>query len=361
MKITIATGLYPPEIGGPATYTVLLEKELPKRGYEVSVLAFHQSRHLPKVIRHVHFFYLAFKAALKSDILFAQDVSSVGFPSWLAAKLTGTTFFVRVPGDYAWEQSVQRYGVSEDIDTFQKKRYGLRVQFLRFIQSTVTRFADKVVTPSNYFRLLVIGWGVPESKVHAIYNGVDLNKEASAVDKPGRLTMVTAGRLVPWKGFSEVIKMMKSLPDWHLVILGDGPDKESLIELTEELSLESRVHLLGNVTRDEVFSWCSAADAFILNTRFESFSYQIVEAMCSGTPVITTNVGSLPELITSGEDGVLVEYNDMSAMLEAVKTIILNKTKWSEMTLASQKKAQKFSIEKTMDSLDKLIKSHQNG
>lgn len=356
MKITITTGLYSPEIGGPATYTALLEKEMPEFGYEINVVAFRQSRHLPKAIRHIHFFFLSFKAALKTDIIFAQDVSSVGFPSLLAAKLTRTSFYVRVPGDYAWEQSVQRFGVTDDMEVFQKKRYGLKIQCIRFVQYLVTRFADVVITPSDYFKTVVVGWGVPEKKVRTIHNGVDFNMQKYSVDKPNSLTLVTSGRMVIGKGFAKVVEMMQFLPDWHLVILGGGPEKENLTKIAHDLSLTPRVHFLGIVTRDEVFSWCAEADAFILNTYFENLPYQIVEAMYAGVPVIATNVGGIPELITTGQEGLLIDVNDVTAMTEAVKSVVSEKQQWSDRTDKAKKKAGDFSVDKMVKTLDALIK-----
>lgn len=357
MKITIATGLYPPEIGGPATYTVLLEKELPARGHEVKVIPFSLSRKLPKVIRHLHYFFLMLKESKNSDVFFAQDVASVGFPTLLAAKLTGTTFFVRVPGDYAWEQATQRYGVTDSIDEFQNKKYGLKVQLLRLVQTVVTKYSDAVVTPSDYFNKLVINWGVANNKVHTIYNGVDLSAKPTKIDKVDSLTIVTAGRLVPWKGFDTVISMLKDLPGWNLVILGNGPEEENLKGLVKELNLEDRVKFAGLVSRGEVLGWCEVADVFVLNTAFESFSYQIVEAMASGIPVITTNVGSIPELIENGVEGILVNPNDKEEFIKHIRTVDTDKEVWQKRTGFAKLKVQKFSITKTMDRLDTLLQS----
>src|SRR3989344_4474464 len=134
MKIVIATPLYPPDIGGPATYSKLLFDELPKRGVDVTVLSFGEVRALPKIIRHFFYFLKLLKRGRGVDIIFAQDTVSVGFPSLWASKILGKRFFVRVPGDYAWEQATQRYGVTDSVDEFQNKRYGWRVEFLRKIQ-----------------------------------------------------------------------------------------------------------------------------------------------------------------------------------------------------------------------------------
>ncbi len=356
MKVLIATGLYPPEIGGPATYTVLLEKQLPKLGYSVDVVAFSRSRRFPRVIRHIHFFFRVIKHGVGVNLIFAQDVSSAGFPAWLAAKILRKRFFIRVPGDYAWEQSTQRFGVKESIDEFQNKKYSFRVELLRLVQKIVTKYADVVVTPSNYFKELVTNWGVNPKKVHAIYNGVDLDIKADLSEKVGKKMIVTSGRLVPWKGFAVLIKIMKDLPDWDLVILGSGPEDEKLKQFSVEHGVEERVHLMGQATRQQVFGWCCVADVFVLNTHFESFSYQIIEAMYSGTPVIATTTGSLPELIDSGVEGLLVCPDDEQALIEGIKSVLTEKELWGKRTFNAQNKARMFSIKETMGKLDTLIK-----
>jgi glycosyltransferase involved in cell wall biosynthesis len=358
MNILVATGIYPPEIGGPATYTVLLEKELPKYGYTVSALPFAVSRNLPKLVRHVDYAFKLWKRAGEADVIFAQDVASVGLPALIVARLRRKVFFVRVPGDYAWEQSVQRYGVTENIDDFQKKSYGLKVGTLRFIQTVVTKYADKVITPSDYFRELVSGWGVPKEKISTIYNGVDLDVVPAIVERPQAFTIVSAGRLVPWKGFEALIEIIKANSNWHLVILGDGPERERYQKLIQQYSLENRILLKGSVPRPEIFGWCKAADAFVLNTEFESFSYQIVEAMSVGAAIVTTNVGSIPELITPDVEGVLCAPNDIVGITAAVKSIEDNPEAWAARKRAAHQKAQTFSITRTVEALIVVLKQY---
>src|SRR3989344_8147291 len=104
MKLLIATGLYPPESGGPATYTKLLEERLPALGFSVLVLPFSRVRHLPKIIRHIAYFFKCLRMACAADVVYALDTASAGLPAALAAKLAGKKFLVRVHCDYAWEQ-----------------------------------------------------------------------------------------------------------------------------------------------------------------------------------------------------------------------------------------------------------------
>jgi glycosyltransferase involved in cell wall biosynthesis len=358
MKVTIATGLYPPEIGGPATHTKFMEDRLGSEGYQVRVVAFRGSRSLPKIIRHIHYAFRLGSSAREADFIFAQDVLSVGLPAVIVAKILNRKIVVRVPGDYAWEQSTQRYGIKEGIDDFQNKKYGFRVEVLRLLQKYVVRRADLVIVPSNYFKNIVSNWGVNKERVHTVYNGVDLSITPKTVSQPEGLLLVTACRLVPWKGVDKVIRSLCDLPEWSLVVLGDGPERGNLEEVVSELDLGSRVHFKGAVNKEEVFGWCGQADAFILNTGYEGLSHQLVEVMSLGTPIITTAVGGNKELITDGVEGVMIEQNNVEQIKAALKSVVIDKVRWQERTQAAKTKAAKFSKELAMDNLISLLKEY---
>lgn len=100
------------------------------------------------------------------------------------------------------------------------------------------------------------------------------------------------------------------------------------------------------------------ADAFVLNTKFESFSFQIVEAMAAGVPIITTNVGSLPELIESRREGILLEPDDLDGFNESIKSVVADKTLWHDRVQQAKQKAQQFSIERTVESLCQLMEKN---
>lgn len=108
MKVVIATPLYPPEVGGPATYATLLEEELPKQGIEVELVKFGDVRHFPKGVAHVAYFLKVFRAAFGKDAILALDPVSVGFPAMLAATFLRKPLIVRVGGDIVWERYVIR-------------------------------------------------------------------------------------------------------------------------------------------------------------------------------------------------------------------------------------------------------------
>ena len=351
MRILIATGIYPPDIGGPATYSKLLLDNLTKRGAEVAILSFGEVRTWPKIIRHLIYFFKLLKKARGVDIIFAQDTVSVGFPSLWVSRILGERFFVRVPGDYAWEQATQRYGVTDSVDEFQNKRYGWRVEFLRKIQEITVNGASAVITPSLYFKRLVSKWVSNPEKVFCVYNGIDL----SAIPQPAGAyepkTIISAGRLVPWKGFSTVIGILKFLPEWRLFIAGDGPIRKEIENTVVQNGVSTRVFFLGQIPRKELIKKIQNSEVFVLNTSFESFSFQIVEAMAAGTPVVTTNIGNLPEIIDDGKSGILVTPNDEQSLISAIRHLSSDKLFREKIITEALRKSRQFSIENTLDNL----------
>lgn len=355
-KILLTTGIFPPEVGGPATYSALLEKELPKFGIDVEVLPFRDVRKYPKLIRHIIFFIKALIRGYNKDLLYTQDTVSVGFPTMIASKIIGKPFLIRVPGDYAWEQSAQRFNVKDTIDDFQIKKYGVSVEILKKIQSVTVRNANMAITPSKYFKQLVGNWNKNINNVVTIYNGINFGDFKSFNNQYKTKTIVSAGRLVPWKGFDKLIELMKELPDWHLSIAGDGPEKNGLKKIISENKLEERVKLLGNIERANLFKIIQESEIFILNTSFESFSFQIVEVMHIGTPVISTNVGNITEIIEDGVSGILVTPNNKEEIMDAIKKL-QDKDFRSMLIKNAKEKSKYFSIETTVKETSKVINS----
>lgn len=323
-KILIATGVYPPESGGPATYAALLEERLPGLGFSVSVLPFSTVRHLPKVVRHAAYFFACLNRAKESDIVYALDTVSVGFPAALAALLLRKKFVVRVPGDYAWEQARQRFGVVEELDAFQNNTYGWRVSLLRAVQRFVVRHARAVVVPSEYLRGIVSRWGCAP---RVIYSSIDLAPAYNMPkDRPQGFLVVSSGRRVPWKGFEGIARVVAQEGGWHFFLAEDLP-------------------------RTEALGWVKTADVFVLNSTYEGLSYALVEAMALGTPVVATAVGGNPELITNGVDGLLVPPGDDAALHEALKRVQQDPEGARARAQSARAKVGQFSIGTALEKL----------
>jgi glycosyltransferase involved in cell wall biosynthesis len=335
MKLVIATPLYPPDIGGPATYAKTLEEELRKRDIAVSVVSFHAVRHLPKGLSHLVYTVKLFRALYGADMLLALDPVSVGFPAALMALVRNKKFVVKIVGDYAWEQGRQRFGVKDNLDEFVKKpsnKFLAQVVFLRVIQNFVASRADRIIVPSNYLKEIVSLWGIDPDKIEVVYNAFDgipeLGTRAqvrTALSITG-MNMLSAGRLVPWKGFHTLISLMpqlrKSFPEMKLFIAGSGPLEGELKAQIQDSGLVDAVVLLGDVEHKKLMEYIRATDCFVLNTGYEGLSHQLLEVLAVGTPIVTTNVGGNPELIEDGVTGKLVDYDDSNALTTAIIDVL---------------------------------------
>lgn len=331
MIILIATGLYPPESGGPSTYSKLLADKLPALGFEVRVLPFSQVRHLPKVVRHIAYFFACMRQARGAQVVYAQDPVSVGFPAWLASLLLGKKFMVRLGGDYAWEQARQRHSITDELDDFQTKRYGLRTEALRSLQRFVTQRARAVVVPSEYMRAIVSKWTAP-AKVHRIYSSINLPPPAELpASRPEGFLVLSIARPVPWKGLEGLARAVARDAAWTLKVVNDLPYPQAM-------------------------GWVKSADVFVLNSTYEGLSHLLVEAMSLGTPVIATRVGGNPELLTDGETGLLIPPKDDDALYAAIKSVHDDREGAKRRILKAQEKVKEFSMDKAIHSIADLLK-----
>lgn len=332
MKILIATPLYSPEIGGPATHVKFCEEELPKRGFSVSVMQFAAVRRLPKVLRHVAYFWKVFQAAKNVDLVYALDPVSVGFPAVLAAKLRRKKFILRVPGDFAWEQYAQKVGAADTLDVFQTKRYDFKTELRRKVEQWVAKSAKRVIVPSEYLKKIVWQWGVRAENISVVYSTFDRIEEGVPyANRP--LIIISAGRLVPWKGFPALVHAFATvhaaIPEVKLLIAGEGSERPAIEQAIAESGLSGVVMLLGQLPQEELRVKMRTARIFALNTNYEGLSHVLLEAMDAGAVIVTTNVGGNPELIENEKSGLLVSYNDEAALSQAMVRI-LNDTLLSE-------------------------------
>lgn len=356
MKVVFATGIYPPEIGGPATYAALVEGELKRRGWGVEVLPFRVVRAWPSGVRHLLYMWKLWRASRFADVVFAQDTVSVGLPAALVAQWRGLPLVLRVPGDFAWEQATQRFGVQETIDAFQGRAYGWRVELLRRVQRWVVNRADRVLAPSRYFADLVSCWLIPGKRpVEAIYNGVSvpmLIRQSTNVP-----TILTAARLVPWKGIDVLIRILADLPSsTRLVIVGEGPDRSRLEELARSIGVHERVEFTGALPRETALQRVINADIFVLASTFESFSFQLVEAMMLGSAIVAQDIGNLQEMVKHEVSALLVPPQmGQSGLQQAIMRLLEDRALRERLGETAKQSADKFSVQASVNGLERLL------
>lgn len=363
-RIVIAT---PPD-GGPITYTRLLEKRLPERGFILRVANFGSFLKFPKGIRHFLFMISVFLKAVRSDVVYAQDPVSTGLPAYLSARLSFKKFYLKIVGDYAWEQGSQRAGITDFLDSFSTEtdKYPFLVRFLKKVQLYVASHADKIIVPSNYLKKIVTNWGVPADKITVIYNAfnppqISLSKDElrDKLDFKGKV-IISAGRLVPWKGFDTLIKsvmprVLESYKDALLLIAGDGPDKSYLEKTIKDSGLEKNIIMLGKKPQAELFEYLKGSDVFVLNTSYEGLSHQLLEVLALETPIVTTNAGGNVEVITDGLNGVLTEFNDSEKIASSILKIFNDEKFGSDLVQNGREKLKDFGEEKMLSELSKAL------
>jgi glycosyltransferase involved in cell wall biosynthesis len=369
VKVLIATGLFPPQIGGPATYSKLLLDELPKRGFGVEVKSFGEVLKYPKILRHLIYFLKVFFASFSVDVIYAQDPVFVGLPSLIASKILGKKFYLKIVGDYAWEQGSQRWGVKDLLDEFSTEyaKYPLMVRFLKRVQLFVANHADKIIVPSNYLKKIVSNWGVNPNKIQVIYNAFhypDFHGSKEEMRKKLNINypmLVSAGRLVPWKGFDTLIALMpeiaREIPDAKLFITGDGPDKKYLNDCIKKAKAENCVVLTGKMSQENLFEHIKSADLFVLNTSYEGLSHQLLEVLYLETPVACSNAGGNVEVIDNNQNGTLFAYNDKSAIHESIIKLLNDKSLVKRYVEEGQKKLKSFDKEHMIEKISTFLRS----
>lgn len=340
MRIFVATGIFHPESGGPATYLYRLIPALQARGHEVRVLTFGDApvagypypltritrQTLP--IRWARYAVAAQAEQRRADLVF---INSLGLPLIGAARLPRV---LKVVGDLAWERAVNKGWLppSADIDVFQTRRYNARIGLLQAQRAReVRRYGaqDRILVPSHYLREMVVGWGAPRERVHVIYNALAPDVRTSTLSQSDARAelglaagplLLTVARLVPWKGIDHLIRALQHVPDVRLLVAGDGPDNARLRALVESADLNARITFLGRVPRDRMPLYFRAADYTVLYSGYEGLSHTLLESLLAGTPVIASDKGGNPEVVNHDQNGLLVPYVNVEALTDAINT-----------------------------------------
>jgi len=370
MNILCATGIYPPEIGGPATFAAMIKKELPARNHNIRVVTYADThvgevgvasitRALPKGVRHAAYFFAIARNIFWADVIIALDPVSAGLPAMWVARLFHKKLVLRMVGDYAWEQGIQRYGVDVLLDDFLTRTWSAPVERLRRVEKNVAVHAAKIIVPSAYLASIVEQWGVPRQKISIVPNSVSLPPLPERVATRHALgftderVVISAGRLVPWKGFTVLIDAVKNLPV-TLVIIGDGPDRDIL---KVRAVGQNNIRFTGVLPKEKLIEYLAAADIFALNTGYEGFSHQVIEAMAAGLAVVTTSAGGNKELVQDGENALVVPSDNEKALRDALLRLSADKALRLKLGEGARATASVYTKEKTLNALDSLLRS----
>jgi len=218
------------------------------------------------------------------------------------------------------------------------------------------------VAISESIRLQLQVCGIPASKIRTIYEGIDLSlyprRKREKVRSPEKPVVVgTVAHLSAEKGLQYLIEAAGLIPDVRkrvrFVIVGDGACREQLCRFAEDRGLADIFDFVGFHPTTSQF--VKSFDIFALPSLSEGLSSAILEAMASSLPIIATQVGGIPELVTDGENGLLVSPGDPVALAGAIKRLVDNPEEaWQMGEYGRDRMEQRFTVERKISETEKL-------
>ena len=365
MRVVVVSGIWPPDVGGPASHAPEVADFLHAHGHHVEVVttawtppeqrAYRVSavpRSLPPGVRHVRGASLVHRRARAADAVYTTGMFGRSCAGATAAR---RPYVVKLTADPAFERARRRRIVEGDVDAFQRTSSGARVALLRLARDAELRRAAHVFCPSEYLRMLALSWGVPAERVSVLPNPAPVLPDLPPRNDANGRTLAFAGRLTAQKSLGLALEAVAANDGVTLVIAGDGDELEPLRRRARELGVADRVRFLGAQPRERVLEIFRAADASILSSSWENFPHTVVEALAAGTPVIATNVGGVGEVVHDGENGLLVPAGDAGALADAVSRYFADDGLRSRLRAAAAESVRTFDREAVFGRIEQAL------
>ncbi len=377
MRILIATPIYPPEIGGPATYVKELCDRLGQT-HDITVVTYTDegevfqhtrlisvSKEWPLPVRLVIYFIKLLRIAKGSDVIYVQNAMASGLPVALVSKITKIPFVLKFVGDEAWERATQNNLTTKNLQDFLATPEGtLRIRLMMRVQGFVLRRASIVTTPSKYLsEELIKTYSVLRERVVVNYNAAEQTVLKPFDLNPVSHQIVVTARLTKWKGVAGVIRavalLQNKFSDVRLVIAGGGPELDNLKRLVLTTpGLIAHVTFLGNISRAETWRLRQNSEVYVLNSTYEGLPHTVLTSFVAKIPVVATNIPGTDEAIYDGKTGLLVPPGNDQALADAIERIFDNPALGRELAENAQKLlTEKFSWEAHLKILNEILKS----
>ncbi len=333
-RLLVTTGIYPPDVGGPATYVERLARTLVEAGHPVTVVTtseapsgcerlgdgsvlWRMTRRQPLAAR-----MLATARRIRREAAHARVVYANGcYLESLIGAWGRAPVVVKTVGDQAWELAAAQGRTGTDIRAFQRApKRGARVRALWLQERFCTRRADVVVVASAFMASIAEGWGVDRDRIVVLPNSVELPPDGAGPRRApaAGVRALSGGRLLGLKRFDHLLRVVAAVPDLRLTLVGAGPDAPRLRRLADDLGVAPRVRFVAPVHPRRMVELHRAHDVFLLASSSETFSYMTIEAMAAGTPVVVADAGALPETVGYGAWGRVCAADDVAAWAEAI-------------------------------------------
>lgn len=219
-----------------------------------------------------------------------------------------------------------------------------------------SRKIDKIIAPSEFYKLKLIQDGITENKIEALHNFINIEDYNVTIEDEGYALYY--GRIIKEKGVLNLIKAFKNIKNSKLYIAGDGPDIEKVKKYIHENNMEDTVKLLGYLNSSQVKEYVRKARFIVVpSIWYENCPYSVLETLAMGKPIIGSNLGGIPELVKENETGLIYKYNSVKELEEKMNDLLNNKEKAVQFGKNAKEIAKKiFSKDEYYDKIIKIYK-----
>jgi glycosyltransferase involved in cell wall biosynthesis len=371
VNVLVVSGIWPPDVGGPASHAPEVAEFLQRRGHTVEVVTtalavpppasypvYWVSRALPKGVLHLRAALLVRERAALANVVYTTGMFGRSSAGAIAAR---RPYVLKLTADPAFERARRRGLVGGDVDEFQRLAGGPAVRALRLARDLELRRAAHVFAPSAYLADLVVSWGVSAERVSVLPNPAPQVSWLRPRTELRRMfgmngpTLAFGGRLSVQKSLELALEALAATDGVQLLIAGDGDRREPLQRRAAELGLVARIRFLGSQPRERVLELFRASDAAILSSSWENFPHTVVEALAVGTPVLATSVGGVAEIVSNEMNGLLVPPGSSEALAAAIRRYFGDEGLRERLRAAAAPSVRRFDRETVLGTLEQVL------
>ena len=358
MKILITVGIYPPDIGGPASFVPKIANLLSQNNYEVTVICLSDSnlqdnetykvkrilRNQNLLIRWLKTIILIILNGRNAEYIF---VNGLPMESYVANIFLRKKLVRKIVGDWAWERGRNKGLIEDSFDEFQLNSHNLHLEIAKFSRGWTATKADIVITPSRHLSNVVKNWGVKADKLKVIYNGTRITNNEFSKSNSNIIKLITVGRLAPWKNVNTIIEAVHLLKNQdlkiNLIIVGSGPEDLDLKKQVSNLNLTNEVIFTGQKKYSDLKEYYKSADIYIQASGYEGLPHVLLEAINFDLAIISTPIGGTNEILQDGKNGFILDLEKgIKPNSENLKNIILEVVNNKKLTEEKKVNAKKL-------------------
>ena len=321
MRVLVTVGIFPPDIGGPATFVPKIAKYFQDElNYEIEILTLSDNknsninddfsvkridRNLPIIYRWLKTIFTIYKLGKNKDLIF---VNGLGTETTIANIFLKKKIIRKIVGDPVWERAYSKAKISESFDEFQDKNYGFSISLQKKVRSFSIKKSDIVVTPSKHLKNFILNLGF-KNKIEIINNGVFIPEENTNIFTNDQINITIVSRLVSHKNIKKIIRAISDLNDplIYLNIIGDGPELNQLQKISLESNNKDNIIFHGKLNRNDINHIFLKSDIYIQASNYEGLPHSLLEAMSYGIPVLCTPVGECKEILGNEDRGYILD------------------------------------------------------